>query len=182
MRGWRRAGIERLFDCRVFGLDRIRYEPPDGGSADDFYVLDAPDWVNVVPLTDDGHVVMVRQFRVGVEAETLEIPGGMCDVDEDPAAAAARELREETGYVAREIVPIGSVHPNPALQGNRCHSFLAMGVHPSGPPQPDPHESFDVLTVPIGEISAKIESGEITHSLVISAFHLFHLNRLSRRA
>jgi len=175
LRGWRRAGRTRLFDCRVFRLDRVEYEPPEGGPADDFYVLDAPDWVNVIPLSDDGRVYLVRQYRVGLAGETLEIPGGMCDEGEPPAAAAARELREETGCSARALVPLGFTHPNPALQSNRCHSFLALGATTVAEPTPDAHESFDVLAVPLAEIPGKIRSGEITHSLVIAAFHFLEL-------
>jgi 8-oxo-dGTP pyrophosphatase MutT (NUDIX family) len=181
LRGWRRAGQSRLFECRVFRLDRVEFEPPEGGPTDDFYVLDAPDWVNVIPLTDDGRVYLVRQYRVGVAGETLEIPGGMCDAGESPLAAAARELREETGCSAREILPLGFTHPNPAIQSNRCHSFLAVGAAIAGEPTPDTHEAFEVVKVPLTEISAKIARGEITHSLVIAAFHFLDLRAAAAR-
>jgi len=115
---WRRLGSERLQRCVVFDLDRVRFEPPEG-PAKDFWVVEAPDWINVIPLTDDGRVVLVKQYRFGIEGFTLEIPGGMCDGAEPPLDAARRELREETGYEARELVPLGWVHPNPAVQTNR---------------------------------------------------------------
>ena len=79
-----------------------------------------PDWINVIPLTDDGQVVMVRQYRFGIEGFTLEIPGGMCDPGEPPLEAARREMREETGYAPSEMIELGWVHPNPPLQNNRC--------------------------------------------------------------
>lgn len=179
MERWRRVGSERVTDCRIFRLDRVRLEPPEGGSADAFYVLDAPDWVNVVPLTDDGRVVLIRQYRVGVDEVTLEIPGGMCDPGESPDLAAARELREETGYVAREIRSLGWVHPNPAIQGNRCHSFLATGARAVGPQRTDPHERIEVVTEPLDRIPILVREGAIRHSLVISAFHFLSLRGLS---
>ena len=169
---WRRHGSQRLHDCRVFDLDRVRLAPPDGGPPHDFYVLSAPDWVNIVPLTDDGRVVLIRQYRFGIEGFTLEIPGGMCDGNEPPLEAAAREMSEETGYEAREIVPLGWVHPNPAIQNNRCHSFLARGATRAGEPRPDPHERFEIVTEPLSEIPRLIREGAITHSLVVAAFHL----------
>lgn len=176
MEPWRRLGSERLHRCRVFDLDRIRFAPPDGREPRDFFVVEAPDWINVIPLTDDRRVVLVRQYRFGIEGFTLEIPGGMCDSGEDPVAAARRELREETGYEARELVPLGWVHPNPAVQTNRCHSFLALGVVEAGPAEPDPDEAFEIMTVPLLEIPRLVASGDITHSLVVAAFHLLGVN------
>jgi 8-oxo-dGTP pyrophosphatase MutT (NUDIX family) len=129
----------------------------------------------VVPLTDDRRVVMVRQYRFGIDGFTLEIPGGMCDGGEPPLEAALRELKEETGYEVRETVSLGWVHPNPAVQTNRCHTFLALGAHPAGPPQPDEDESFEVSAVPLDDIPGLIRDGTITHALVIAAFHLLSL-------
>jgi 8-oxo-dGTP pyrophosphatase MutT (NUDIX family) len=171
MPAWRRGATERIARCGVFDLDRIEFAPPEGGSALPFHVLSAPDWVNVIPLTADGRVVLVRQFRFGIEAETLEIPGGMCDPGESPEAAAQRELREETGYEAGSLEPIGWVHPNPPLQTNRCHSFVARGLTRSAP-SPDPCERISVVEVEAHEIPALIRDGRITHALVLAAFHL----------
>ena len=178
MRPWRRLGSERLQRCTVFDLDRVRFEPPEG-PAREFWVVEAPDWINVVPLTDDRRVVMVRQYRFGIDGFTLEIPGGMCDGGEPPLEAALRELKEETGYEVRETVSLGWVHPNPAVQTNRCHTFLALGAHPAGPPQPDEDESFEVSAVPLDDIPGLIRDGTITHALVIAAFHLLSLRQPS---
>lgn len=175
MKPWRRAGSERLAHTPVFDLDRVRFEPPDGSPAREFWVVEAPDWINVVPLTDDGRVVLVRQYRFGIAGFTLEIPGGMCEGDEPPVEAALRELREETGYDAREIVSLGWVHPNPAIQSNRCHTFLASGAHPASDPSPDPDEAFEVETPRLEEIPGLVRDGTIRHSLVIAAFHLLSL-------
>jgi 8-oxo-dGTP pyrophosphatase MutT (NUDIX family) len=169
---WRRIESRRAHDCRVFDLDEVRFDPPDERPADWFYVLDAPSWINVIPLTDDDQVLFIRQFRFGTEEITLEIPGGMCDGNEPPVEAALRELREETGYDAGDIAELGWVHPNPAIQNNRCYIYLARGLAKAGPPQPDAHESFELVTIPLARIPELIAGGEITHALVITAFHL----------
>ncbi len=168
---WRRLGAQRLQNCRVFDLDSVRFAPPDGRDPRSFYVIEAPDWINVVPLTVDRQVVFVRQFRFGTNALTLEIPGGMCDAGEQPRVSALRELREETGYGTEDLVDLGWVHPNPALQSNRCHTFLARNVVRAGDPAPDGDEAFEIVTLPLVEVPRLIRDGAITHALVIAAFY-----------
>ena len=87
MSPWRRIESRRVQRCGIFDLDRVTFQPPDGSSPRPFYVIEAPDWINVIPLTEDRRVLMVRQFRFGIEAHTLEIPGGMCDPRETPYAS-----------------------------------------------------------------------------------------------
>jgi 8-oxo-dGTP pyrophosphatase MutT (NUDIX family) len=159
-------------DHRIFRLreDRYRLDPEDAGR--DFVVVESADWINVIPLTDDRQVVLVRQFRHGVRQITLEIPGGLAGPGEDPAEAGLRELREETGYAARRMRRLGWVWPNPAIQNNACHFFLAEGAHRVGDPTPDPGERIEVVTRPLAEIPALIQAGEIRHALVVAAFGL----------
>ena len=179
MERWRRKGTERLQDCRVFEVDRVTFQPPDGTADRTFFVIDAPDWINVIPLTDRRTVKLIRQYRFGVDDLTYEIPGGMCDPGESPLDAARRELREETGCVARQLVDLGWVHPNPAIQNNRCHSFLALGAEQVGEPEPDPNEAFEQLEVPLEEIPRWIAERRITHALVVAAFQLLREEHLS---
>jgi ADP-ribose pyrophosphatase len=168
---WQRLGDEVLLRYKVFTIRKSRRRSPRTGADIGFFLLDTPDWVNVVPITADGQVVMVRQFRHGSERVSLEIPGGLIDPHErDPAQAAARELREETGYEAAALVPIGTMTPNPAMQTNRCHSFLATGCRRVGELAMDAGEDIEVVTVPVAAVDGLVARGEIDHAIVLAAF------------
>ena len=164
-------------DYRIFRVREDEVENPRDGSVHPRVLIDSPDWVNVIPVTDGGRLVLIRQFRFGTWSTTLEIPGGMLETGEDAAVAAARELEEETGYVPAEVRPLGWVHPNPALQGNRCHHFLALGCRRVHGGRQDAGEDILVELRDRAEIPDLIRSGEITHSLVVAAFHLESLTR-----
>ena len=162
---------EPLLDARVFRVERLRRRSGRTGREHEYFHIAAGSWVNVVALTKAGELVLVRQERHGVEATTLEIPGGMVDEGEDPAQAALRELSEETGYVGRVAEPLGWVHPNPALQANRCYTFLVRDVE-AGPAHPDEEEDIEVSTVPLAHARELVRRGEITHALVVAALYL----------
>jgi len=163
-------GSSEATDYRIFRIRRDRYRFEPTGDEGDFIVLDCPAWVNVVPVTAAGNVVLIRQYRHGIREVMLEIPGGVVEGGEAPEAAAARELGEETGYAAERVRPLARVLPNPAVQNNYLYLFAAEGCRKVGPPRPDRFESIEVLERPLADIPAMIRSGEITHSMVITAF------------
>jgi ADP-ribose pyrophosphatase len=170
---WPRIASRQLGDYRVFRLRQDTRVSPRTGKKHDFFVLDTGDWINVVPVTADNKIILIRQFRHGIEEVTLEIPGGMVDADEAPITSAWRELLEETGYEAEEMIHIGTVMPNPAILNNRCHTFLARNVSYVAEPELDGSEDIQVVVVD-GELVAElITSGQISHALVIAAFYFY---------
>ncbi|MEW6185887.1 MAG: NUDIX hydrolase [Thermodesulfobacteriota bacterium] len=170
----------RIIDSyRIFNLREDRYRLPRNQQEAPFYILESRDWVNVIPLTEAGEVVLIRQYRFGIEEVCLEIPGGIVDEGFTPLAAGQKELLEETGYQAQQWEYLGFVHPNPAFLNNRCHSFLARGVTKVADITLEESEEIEVQLVPFSEIKGLIAKGEITHSLVICAFHLQGLRKNS---
>ncbi|MFT7621092.1 MAG: ADP-ribose pyrophosphatase [Myxococcota bacterium] len=179
MSPWKLISQRVLGDFRIFSLHEQRLQHPTSGDELPFFVMETVDWCNIIALTPEREVVLVRQHRAGTSSVTLEIPGGMVDPGEDPQAAAVRELAEETGYVAGKVVSLGSVHPNPAIQTNRCFSYLALDCQRLREQSLDGGEHIEVLTRPLSDMDSLMDDGEITHALVVAAFGHFgrHLAR-----
>lgn len=177
---WEVIRRETLQDCRVFRVQRATVRSPHTAAAHPFYTIEADPWVNVVATTPRGELVMVRQWRHGASKVTLEIPGGLIDPGEPPALAAARELLEETGFAAPSVRALGEVNPNPALFGNRVHTFLAENCERVAEIQNGPLEETWVELVPQAALSARLRAGEIDHALVIAALHWWRLDREAR--
>jgi len=169
LRRWQQIGEEVLARYKVFEVVKSRRRSPRTGSDIGFFVVRTPDWVNVVALTEADELILVRQFRHGTQHMSLEIPGGLIDPGENPAAAAVRELREETGFEAGPVRPIGVMTPDPAIFTNRCHTFLATGCRRVGDPTPDPGEDIEVVVVPAARVDRLLTEGAIDHALVLAA-------------
>ena len=174
---WEVVASEELQDCAVFRVRRDHARSPRTGRIHPFYGIEADAWVNVVPVTAAGEVVLVRQYRHGTRELTLEIPGGIVDPGETPLEAGARELLEETGYGGGTFAPLGSVNPNPALFANRVHTFVARGVEPRQPIDNSGTEETAVVLLGADEVRRGVESGRIDHALVVVALCRWLLER-----
>jgi ADP-ribose pyrophosphatase len=173
MREWRIERQRSLFRHQILELQRRQLTA--GTDRREVLVLHAPEWVNVIPLLDDDRVVLVRQWRYGIQAPTLEIPGGMVGPGEDARTAAVRELVEETGYSAGALRRLGSTHPNPAFIDSCLTTWLATdltAVEEGKTSFGVDGEEIQCDTVALDEIPRLIASGRISHALVVAAFYL----------
>ena len=175
IRPWPEHGRRNVAKLKVFDVVAASRRSPRTAQDHEFFIVDTWDWVNIVALTDDEQLLLVRQYRHGTEEVTLEIPGGVIHPGEDPGETAARELREETGYAADEIVHLGTVRPNPAIMTNRCHSYLARGCRRVGELQQDAGEDIEVVTIPMTEVDERLRRGEIDHALALNGIHFYRL-------
>jgi len=165
----RRKTSEIVGEYRVFTLQRHELVDTNGRALHHAFTFAMRDWVSIVPVTKAGQIVFVRQYRVGIDAPTLEVPGGIIDEGQTPAEAALRELREETGYGGGKLVSLGATRPNPALQDNWHHMFLLVGAERLGDPHFDHGEYCEVLLLTREEIRNCTRNGDITHALVLLA-------------
>jgi ADP-ribose pyrophosphatase len=176
---WTKLNTEEIFKTSFFRFRKDEARLPNGKICPRYYVMDFPDWVNVVPVTSDGRLILIKQYRHAVEQVCLEIPGGSLDprANETPEKAGLRELVEETGYVPAEMVLLGSHLPNPALQSNKLWTYLALGCEKKHEQKLDEYEDIEVLTASIEEAFGLVRDGSINHSLMIASLHLaqFHL-------
>ena len=170
VRKWERLSSERVADMRIFTVNRHLMRNPRNGRDREISLLETPDWVNVIGLTDDRHVVLVEQYRHGVDEITLEIPGGLVDRGEDPRDAAVRELREESGFTGTRVSELGRVQPNPAFLDNVCHTYLVEGCARTHDLDLDAGEDIEVHLIPLDDIPRVIAEGRIEHALVVCGF------------
>lgn len=167
-------------DCKVYRVFRQRARHPGDGREGTFYIMHCPEWVQAIPLTTAGEVILVRQFRFGTRLLSWEVPGGVMDPeDTSPAQAAARELVEETGYTGDPGISLGYSHPNPALQNNRTHFILIRNCQLTHSQNLDANEELNVITVPVSQAMDMALNGEITHAIALNALFFLqnHLHK-----
>ena len=176
LRPWKKVRSKLIGDFRIFKLRSDVKISPRTGKEHDFYVLDSPNWVNVIAVTPDRQLVMIEQYRHGSNTIELEIPGGMMDPGEtDPVATAVRELREETGYEGGNARLLGRIHANPAILTNICFTVLIDNCRLKHAVEFDHSEDLVTRLVPMAEIPKLVADEKISHSLVVVALYHFDL-------
>lgn len=174
IRPWTRQKVETVGRYWVFDVFKAEMLLPNGQPCPrPIYTFGCSDWCNVLAVTPENEAIFVWQYRHGTDAASLEIPGGVIDAGESPIHGAARELREETGYVVDALEPLLTVHPNPALQGNTHHAFLARGARLAGAPRFDDTEECEVALIPVADLPALIDEGHVTHALCVVVLERF---------
>jgi len=134
-----------------------------------FSIVAAPDWINVIALTDENEIVLVEQYRYGIEKPTLELPGGMVDEGEHPRETSIRELKEETGFEGTDIINLGKVSSNPAMLTNYTHTYLIKGCRKITDQNLDGNERINVHVTPLQDFLDLVADGQVHHSLVVAA-------------
>jgi len=165
VRPWTVLSIEPLQDCRVFTVERLESRSPVDASVHDFFRIRSVDWAQIVPVTDNDEIVMVRQYRHGSGELSLEVPAGLIDAGEAPDAAAARECLEETGYAVSNLRSLGVLRPNPALFMNRLHTFAAFGAQPAARIMQTDTEQTEVELVRVADMADLLIRGVVDHAL-----------------
>ncbi len=164
---WKIKGEKELLKTVVFTVNETNSISPDGEEGH-YVVMDAPDWVIVVPEID-GNFLMVKQWRHGNDSLSIEFPGGVINKGEAPEIAAKREMEEETGYKAGKLTYLGCANPNPALMRNRVHFFAAEELKGTGVQKLDEDEYVEYMQIPVKEVYEKIGSEEFPHALMMAA-------------
>ena len=174
---WVTTDEEVKYTTNIFKLlsRSMKIESEDHSAT--FSILEAPDWINVIPLTPDNEIVLVEQYRYGTEEPTLELPGGMVDPGESPLETSKRELLEETGYAGDECIDLGRVSSNPAIFTNYTYTYLIKNCSKIQEQQLDGNERINVHVMPLEDFLELVNRGEVHHSLVVAAVAKFLLWR-----
>lgn len=166
---WNVLKDTKVYETPIFSLHQLQVIPDAETSPKPFYVIEAPEWINVIALTESNDIVLVEQYRFGVDEATLEIPGGMVDNGESPLEAAKRELLEETGYSSDDWEYTGKTSSNPAIFNNYTHLFVAKNCKKTASQQTDGTEDIAVHTMQLFDFLELVSEGTVHHAIVLAA-------------
>lgn len=170
---WKHLGTEKKFNDNVFDIEHRRYWYEPAGGTIPFSILNMADWVVIIPVTKDNKVVLVKQFRAGVGGYIYEFPGGAVEKNEELLNAGARELLEETGYIAENMELLSVINPNPAFMTNKCGVVLAEGCTQSGKMDTDMFEDVEPEEFTKEELKQMIREGNFIHSIALAALGVY---------
>ncbi|MCJ8278027.1 MAG: NUDIX hydrolase [Bdellovibrionales bacterium] len=178
---WKVLETKELFSSGIFQLKVDRCELPDGRVMPKYYVMDFPDWVNVVPMTKEGEFILIKQYRHASKEMHIEVPGGTLDPhrNESVEEGALRELLEETGYKPQKMIKVGEHYPNPAIQSNRMHTYLALDCEKVKEQDLDPYEDLSLYFCSKEKMLEHLKKGEINHTIMVASL-FYALNHLDK--
>lgn len=180
LKPWQHVSSRYIHKEKWFKLRADKVLKGNGEKMDPYYVLEYSDWVNVLPVTKDGKIVLVRQYRYSLGTFSIEVPGGIMDPHEtEPLEAAKRELLEETGYSCGKIEEVAIVATNPATHNNRLHCYLATDCELTHELDHDENEELEVLIVTVEELLTMLRENKIVQSLHVNSI-LYGLMRLGK--
>lgn len=170
--GFKRVYTKKAYQSKIFQLEFRDYLDDNKLLHENIAVLLSTDAANVIPITNGNCIVLVKQYRFGIEDYTIEIPGGLCENEEDRLVAVQRELLEETGYKASDWEFLGSVYSNPVFITSQIHHYIAFGAEKTDLQQLDFDEEIEILEMPVAEVIRKLDEGFFTHPHTVSALNL----------
>ncbi len=178
---WKKISSRNVYSDRWLQLRADACGFPDGRVIEPYYIVELPNWANIVVVTTDEKIVLVRQYRYPVDQTTFELPGGVIDKDEDPMQAAIREMQEETGYHSDEVEFLCKLAPNPAINNNTAYFYLAKNAVPGEKKNFDAFEDIDVLVFTKSEFIQLLRENKIQHGVQLGPIYeaLIKLNWLS---
>lgn len=166
---WRKLASKYLVKEKWATLRVDTVELQGGAIKDDYYVLEYPNWANSVAVTEEGKIILVRQYRHAADIISLEVPGGVIDGDESPEDAIKRELKEETGYTFKTCKLVAELYPNPATSNNKTFTFLLTGGIKTDNQHLDEHEILNVEEYSLNELKTLIKENKIAQALHVAA-------------
>jgi ADP-ribose diphosphatase len=178
---WKLLENNEILKTRPFNVLEKIYDKPSSTEKFTASVLKCPNWANVIATKPNGDILLIRQFRFGNDQVTLEIPGGVIEEGELPLVGIKRELEEETGYISDRWTQIGVVDANPAIQTNKCYSFLAENIQDTGKLHLDPDEIIDQEFATPAQVEKYILEGKITNTYIIAAFYWLNAHQKKRK-
>jgi len=166
---WKILSSEYLFRDLWFKVRKDVCDTPEGKIVDPYYVYEFPDWVTAVPVTEQGKIVMVKQYRHALGEVCLELPGGCVDdTDKNFKQAIARELLEETGYSFSSYEYLGKTSANPSSNNNLMHMFLAKGGKKVAEQQLDKNEEIEVQLFSVDELKQLLKENKLIQSMHVT--------------
>ncbi len=169
-RKWHLESQKDFSKCAVFDIKQQEFSHPDGRKGS-FYVSKTRDWVQVLALTKDEKIILVKQYRFGVQDFSIEPAGGVMDEGEDPIVAGVRELREETGYVGKDPIIIGKVSSNPAILDNYSHFVLVRDCEKVCEIDLDENEDVEYMLCTMQELDKLVLEGRVHHSISLASLY-----------
>lgn len=162
---WKTLSSKYIYDDRWFRARADSCQFPDGRIIEPYYIVELPDWCNVILVTKDERVILVRQYRYPIDQATYELPGGVIEKNEDPKQAAKREMEEETGYTSDDIEFLMKLSPNPAVNNNTAYFFLVRNAVPTVSTNPDLFEDLDIVSFSKEEIIEFVLGNQMHHGV-----------------
>ncbi|MCU0821314.1 MAG: NUDIX hydrolase [Spirochaetes bacterium] len=173
MEKWIIKDKSTIFDEKLYRVKNLNCFHPVKKISYDFHIIETFNWINIIAITEDNKIIMVKQHRLGTDDLTLETVAGMIEHSEDPLEAAKRELHEETGYRESRMIFLKKTAVNPAIINNHIYFYLATGCKKVSEQKLDPAEDIEILLYSEDEVKKMIKDGTINHSIVIAALSLY---------